>query len=208
MNDINIVIDYLDELYPNPRTELEFNKDYELLIAVVLSAQTTDKKVNKATSILFKRYPSIEALMNAPIEDLESIIKQVGMYHKKSLFVKKIAEYLHNNCNDIVPSDRKILEGLSGVGRKTANVVLSLLFNEPHIAVDTHVARVSKRLGFVSDKDIPLIIEKKLTKLIPNEKLARSHYQLVLFGRYNCTAINPKCDNCKIKNICEYEKKH
>jgi endonuclease-3 len=208
MSKINIVIDYLDELFPNPHTELEFNKDYELLIAVVLSAHTTDKKVNKATSIMFKKYPSLEDLMNAPIEEIEDILKPIGMYHKKSLFVKKIAEYLHNNCNDIVPNDRKILEGLSGVGRKTANVVLSLLFNEPYIAVDTHVARVSKRLEFASDKDIPLEIEKKLTKLIPNEKLARSHYQLVLFGRYNCTAINPKCDNCKINNICKYEKKH
>jgi endonuclease-3 len=206
MNKINIVTDYLDELLPNPRCELEFNKDYELLIAVVLSAQTTDKKVNKVTPILFGKYPSLEALKMAPVEDLYNILKPIGMYHKKAIFVRNIAEELHDKYNDIVPNNRKSLESLSGVGRKTANVVLAILFNEPSIAVDTHVARVSKRLGFANEKDNPLTIEKKLTKLLPKERLARSHYQLVLFGRYYCTAINPKCKDCKIKDICKHKK--
>jgi endonuclease-3 len=208
MNKVNLVTNYLDELLPNPRCELEFNKDYELLIAVVLSAQTTDKKVNKVTSILFSEYPSLEALKEAPIEELYDILKPIGMYHKKAIFVKNIAKELHDEYNDVVPNDRKVLENLSGVGRKTANVVLAILFNGPYIAVDTHVARVSKRLGFAKDKDNPLTIEKKLTKLLPKERLARSHYQLVLFGRYYCTAIKPKCSDCKIKDICKYKEKH
>jgi endonuclease-3 len=208
MNKIDNIISYLDELLPDPRCELEYNKDYELLIAVVLSAQTTDKKVNKVTSILFNKYSSLEALKEASLEDLYLILKPIGMYHKKALFIKNIALELYDKYNGIVPNNRESLENLSGVGRKTANVVLAILFNEPYIAVDTHVARVSKRIGLASDNDNTLTIEKKLVKLIPKKLLARSHYQLVLFGRYYCKALSPKCENCKIKNICKYKKKH
>jgi endonuclease-3 len=196
----------MDELLPDPQCELIYHKDYELLIAVVLSAQTTDKKVNKVTPILFGKYPTLEALKEADIEDLYDILKPIGMYHKKALFVKEIAKELNEQYNDKVLNDRKVLESLSGVGRKTANVVMAILFNGPYIAVDTHVTRVSKRLGLAKEKDNVLTIEKKLTKLIPKDKLARTHYQLVLFGRYYCTAIKPKCETCKLNSICKYKK--
>lgn len=208
MNKIDIIIDYLNELLPNPECELIYHKDYELLIAVVLSAQTTDKKVNKVTPILFGKYPSLEALKGASIEDLYAILRPIGMYHKKALFVKKIVAVLHDQYDDIVLNDRKVLESLSGVGRKTANVVMAILFNGPYIAVDTHVTRVSKRLGIAKDKDNVIVIENKLTKLIDKDLLARTHYQLVLFGRYYCTAIKPKCQTCKLKDICCYPKRY
>lgn len=205
---MNNIITYFDELFPNPKCELLYNKDYELLIAVVLSAQTTDKKVNKVTPILFDKYPSLEALKEAPIEDLYAILRPIGMYHKKAMFIKQIAAVLHDEYNDEVINDRKYLENLSGVGRKTASVVLAVLFNGPYLAVDTHVTRVSKRLGLARDKDNVLTIERKLTKLIDKNLLARVHYQFVLFGRYHCTAVKPNCKNCKLVDICKYEKKH
>lgn len=205
---MNNVLTYLDELIPNPQCELRYHKDYELLIAVVLSAQTTDKKVNKVTSILFDKYPSLKALSEASIEELSKILKPIGMYHKKALFVHQIASDLHDKYDGKVINDHSVLESLSGVGRKTANVVLAVLFNEPYMAVDTHVARVSKRLGVAKKNDNVLTIEKKLTKLIDKKLLARTHYQLVLFGRYYCKAINPKCKTCKLINICKYEHKH
>lgn len=198
--------DYLDKLYPNPRCELNYTKDYELLIAVVLSAQTTDKRVNSVTSILFSKYDSLEKLAEADIEDIKSIIRPIGTFNKKSVFVKEIAKYLIDNCNSTVPNDRKVLESIPGVGRKTANVVLSNLFDYPAIAVDTHVSRVSKRLGLAKESDDVLTIEKKLMKKIKKENWSRRHHQLVLFGRYHCKAMSPECTNCGIKEICKYKK--
>ena len=200
---INVIETYLDELYPNPKCELNYNKDYELLIAVMLSAQTTDKKVNSVTEILFDKYNSLEKLKEADIEDIKNIIKPIGTFNKKSVFVKEIAKYLIENCNGKVPNDRTILETIPGVGRKTTNVVLSNLFDYPAIAVDTHVARVSKRLGLAKENDDVLQIEKKLMKKINKENWSKRHHQLVLFGRYNCKAIKPECENCKLKNICK-----
>ncbi len=205
---MNNITEYLEELFPNPQCELVYNKDYELVIAVVLSAQTTDKNVNKVTSVLFEKYPSLKALKEASLGDLEGILKPIGMYHKKAKFVKEIATILHDKYNDTIIYDRKMLESLPGVGRKTANVILAILFNEPCLAVDTHVSRIAKRLGLADKEDSVYKIEKKLTKLIKKERLAKSHYQLVLFGRYHCTAINPRCMNCKLRGICKYEKKH
>ena len=199
----NKIFNYLDELFENPVCELEFNKDYELLIATVLSAQTTDKRVNKVTRVLFKKYPSIETLSKASIEDVESIIKEIGTYHKKAIFVKDIATRLLNDNVKVLPNDRKYLESLPGVGRKTTNVFLSVIYNEPAIAVDTHVARVSKRLGLAKEDDTVDIIEKKLMKKVPKERWGRTHHQLVLFGRYYCKAKNPECDNCKLKDVCK-----
>ena len=199
----NKIFNYLDELFENPVCELEFNKDYELLIATVLSAQTTDKRVNKVTRVLFKKYPSIETLSKASIEDVESIIKEIGTYHKKAIFVKDIATRLLNDNIKVLPNDRKYLESLPGVGRKTTNVFLSVIYNEPAIAVDTHVARVSKRLGLAKEDDTVDVIEKKLMKKVPKERWGRTHHQLVLFGRYYCKAKNPECSNCKLKDICK-----
>ena len=161
---IKEIEDYLDSLYPNPKCELDYNKDYELLIAVVLSAQTTDKRVNSVTPLLFSKYDTLEKLRDADIEDIKEIIKPIGTFNKKSMFIKEIAKYLIDNCNSEVPNDRTLLEKIPGVGRKTTNVVLSVLFNYPAIAVDTHVARVSKRLNLAKENDDVLTIEKKLMK--------------------------------------------
>ena len=199
--------DYLDSLYPNPRCELNYNKDYELLIAVVLSAQTTDKRVNQVTEILFNKYNSLEALAKADVEDIKEIIKPIGTFNKKSVFVRDIANYLLKNCNGTVPNDRKILESISGVGRKTVNVVLSNLYDYPAIAVDTHVARVSKRLNLAKEKDDVLTIEKKLMKTFDKKNWSKLHHQLVLFGRYHCKATKPECFDCKLQNICKKYKK-
>lgn len=197
---MNRFFSYLDLLFPNPKCELEYNKDYELLIAIVLSAQTTDKRVNKVSRILFSKYPSLKELSEAKIEDIENIIKEIGTYHKKAVFVHEIALKLLDK-KDL--NDRKFLESLSGVGRKTANVFLAEIYNEPTIAVDTHVSRVSKRLGFCNVEDDVLTIERKLMKLIPKERWNRTHHQLVLFGRYYCKALKPECENCKLKDICK-----
>lgn len=200
---MNKIFSYLDELIKNPVCELEFNKDYELLIATVLSAQTTDKRVNNVTKVLFKKYSSIEALSKASVSDIEYIIKEIGTYHKKAIFVKEIATRLVNDNIKVLPNNRKYLESLPGVGRKTTNVFLSVIYNEPAIAVDTHVARVSKRLGLVNESDTVDIIEKKLMKKVPKERWSRTHHQFVLFGRYYCKAKNPICNNCKLKDICK-----
>lgn len=203
---MNDIIDYLDSIIPNPKCELDYQKDYELLLAVMLSAQTTDKRVNMVTAILFQKYPSLEALASADIEDIIQIIKPIGTYHKKASNIKEISKQLLEKQNGIVPNDRHFLETLPGVGRKTANVVLSNLFNVACIAVDTHVARVSIRLGLAKKGDDVLTIEKKLNRKFPKEKLARLHHQLVLFGRYYCKAQKPICENCALKNICKYQK--
>ena len=199
---------YLDSLFPNPKCELNYNKDYELLIATVLSAQTTDKRVNEVTSILFNKYDSLEKISNADINDIANIIKPIGMVNKKSIFVKEIAKYLINNCNSVVPNDEKVLTSIPGVGRKTSNVVRSNLFNYPAIAVDTHVNRVSKRLNIAKEKDDVLTVEKKLMKYFPKESWSKIHHQLVLFGRYYCTSRTPNCNNCDLSNICKYFKEH
>ena len=200
---MNRIIDYLDEILPNPKCELEYNKDYELLIAIMLSAQTTDKRVNKVTKVLFKRYPTIKDLADANISDLEQIIKELGSYKKKSVYIKEIASKLLNDGNKVVPNDREYLESLSGVGRKTTNVFLSVIYNESAIAVDTHVERVSKRLNLANKNDSVIQVEKKLMKKIPKERWSRTHNQLVLFGRYYCKARNPECSSCKLKDICK-----
>ncbi len=197
----DLIVSYLDELIPNPKCELNYNKDYELLIAVMLSAQTTDKRVNEVTNNLFKQYNSIERLSNAKIEDVINIIRSIGTYKKKALNVILISQKLLKY--GFVPNDRNFLESLPGVGRKTTNVVLSILYNEPCIAVDTHVSRVSKRLGLSSLDDDVLVIEKKLTKKFKKYNLSRIHHQLLLFGRYYCKAINPLCDTCKLKKYCK-----
>ena len=200
---MNDIIKYLDELFPNPRCELNYNKDYELLIAVMLSAQTTDKRVNLVTEVLFKKYDSLEKLSKADINDVIDIIRPIGTFNKKANNIINISNKILKEKNGIVPNDRIYLESLDGVGRKTTNVVLANLYNVPCIAVDTHVSRVSKRLGISKEKDDVLVVEKKLNKYFPLNKLNRLHHQMVLFGRYYCKAKKPECDNCKLKNICK-----
>lgn len=203
---MNRVLNYLDELIPSPKPELIYNKDYEFLIAVMLSAQTTDKGVNKVTKVLFDKYKNLDELSDANIADLEDIIRPIGTFTKKAKNVKNIAFKLKNI--GYVPNDRGFLESLDGVGRKTTNVVLSTLYNEPYLAVDTHVDRVAKRLGFAKLNDSVLTVEKKLTKLIPKDRINRTHHQLLLFGRYYCKSKNPLCENCKLKDICKYKKRN
>ena len=204
---IERVLEYLDELYYEPRCELNYNKDYEFLIAIVLSAQTTDKRVNKVTEVLFNKYSSLEQLSKEDISDIEDIIREIGTFRRKSIYVRDIALKLVNDGYDYIPNNRMYIESLPGVGRKTANVFLSNIYDEPAIAVDTHVSRVSKRLGIANNNDDVSVIEKKLEKIIPKNKWAKSHHQLVLFGRYHCKAMKPECDSCKIKDICKYKKK-
>ena len=205
---MNNIIDYLDELFPNPHPELNYNKDYELLISVMLSAQTTDKMVNRVTDILYKKYDSLKKLASSNIDDIKAIIKPLGNYNKKASNIIEISKRLINDTNGVVINNREYLESLPGVGRKTTNVVLANLYNEDVIAVDTHVARVSKRLGLARKNDDVLAIEKKLNKKLPKDKLGRLHHQLVLFGMYNCKAKNPSCNICKLKDMCKYYKKN
>lgn len=203
----NKILSYLDELYPNPKCELNYNKDYELLIAIVLSAQTTDKRVNKVTPVLFNKYNSLEKLAKANLKDIEKIIKEIGTYKKKSIFIKEIATKLVNECHSIVPNDRKYLETLPGVGNKTINVFLAEYYKVPAIAVDTHVERVSKRLKICKENANVQEVEKTLMKKIPKERWIKTHHQLIFFGRYNCKAIKPNCINCELKEQCKYYKK-
>ena len=200
---MNNILSYLDELYPNPKCELNYSKDYELLMATVLSAQTTDKKVNKVTKVLFSKYPSIKELKDASIDDIENIIREIGTHRRKSVYIHEITKRLYDDGYNYVPNDRKYIESLPGVGRKIANVFLSNIYDEPAIAVDTHVSRVSKRLGLVKDSDDVLKIEKKLMKIVPRDRWSRTHHQLVLFGRYKCKAINPVCSDCRLKSVCK-----
>ena len=204
---INDILDKLDIMIPNPKCELNYNKDYELLIATVLSAQCTDKRVNKVTEILFKEY-DINKLSNANKKDIEKIIYSCGNYRKKSEYIINIAKRLVDEHNGTVPNDRVYLEKLPGVGRKTANVVLSNLYNVPLIAVDTHVDRVSKRLNLALNKDSVLSVEKKLMKKIPKDRCIKTHHQLVLFGRYICKSQNPNCKECLLKDFCKYYKQN
>lgn len=205
---MNRISEYLDYLFPDPKCELLYNNDYELLIAVVLSAQSTDKRVNSVTPIIFKKYDSLEKLKGAELSDLEAIIRPVGSFRRKAFYVKEIARILYDDYGGIVPRDREILNTFPGVGRKTINVFLSEYYGEPAIAVDTHVDRVSKRLGLAYKSDDVLKIEKKLMKKFPKEEWGRRHLQLVLFGRYYCKAIRPECSECKISDICREKNKN
>lgn len=203
MNNVKIIDDYLEELIPSPRCELNYKKDYELLIAVMLSAQTTDKRVNKVTKVLFDKYDTLEKLANADINDLKNIVRELGSYNKKAEYVKEIANTIISNYNGVMPRKREDLEKMRGVGRKTVNVVFGELEIEPNIAVDTHVTRVSKRLGLAKENDDVLQIEMKLRKKFKRDTWNKRHKQLVLFGRYYCRAIKPECDTCKLKEICK-----
>lgn len=206
MNKVELIENYIDELIDNPRCELNYTKDYELLIAVMLSAQTTDKRVNKVTKVLFNKYKTLEELKNANIDDLKNIVKELGSYNKKANYIKQIATIICDKYDGIMPRKRKDLESMPGVGRKTVNVVFGELEIEPNIAVDTHVQRVSKRLGLAKENDSVLDVEMKLRRKFKKENWNKRHKQLVLFGRYYCKAIKPECDTCKLREICKIKK--
>lgn len=194
--------EYLDKLLPEAKCELDYQKDYEFLIAVVLSAQSTDKRVNSVTPFLFKKYPTLKALKEADLDDLESIIRPVGSQRRKASYIKNIAFILAEKYNGVVPVKREELETLPGVGRKTTNVFLSEFYKIPAMAVDTHVERVSKRLGLALIDDDVLTVEKKLMAFFKKKDWGKRHLQLVLFGRYYCKAVKPECESCGLRDIC------
>ena len=174
----------------------------------MLSAQTTDKRVNTVTAVMFNKYPNLEKLMDAEIKDLENIIHPLGSFRKKAQYTKEIARIIVEEYNGVVPTDKDILTTLPGIGRKTANVFLSEFYGYPAIAVDTHVERVSKRLKMAYLKDDVYKVEKKLERKFPKEEWSKRHLQLVLFGRYHCKAIKPNCSNCKLKDMCRNKNKN
>lgn len=200
--DINRLLNYLDELFPAAKCELLYTRDYELVIAVMLSAQTTDKSVNAVTPILFKKYPSLDALNNASLEDVEEIIKPIGLYKNKAKNLKGIVSDLVTRFNYQVPSNKDELMTLPGVGNKTAGVIRAEIFNIPDLPVDTHILRIAKRLKLANKDDEPIDVERKLKKIIPEERWIKSHHQLIHFGRYFCLARSPHCENCKISDMC------
>lgn len=197
----DVLIDTLDKLYPDAKCELNYNKDYELLIATVLSAQSTDKVVNKVTPVLFSLY-DIFSLAKASLSDIEKIIYPVGTYKNKAKYIIKIANSLVLNYNGVVPNNRVYLESLPGVGRKTCNVVLSNIYGVAAIAVDTHVKRVANRLGLTNSSNVEKI-EEGLMAYLPKSSWSKVHHQLVLFGRYICKSKNPSCNICPFVNYCK-----
>lgn len=190
------VIKAMGRIYPEAKAELDHQSPFELLIAVILSAQTTDIGVNKVTPQLFEAYPTPELMMKAEIEDLEDKLKTIGLYRNKAKFIKKTAAMLVENYNGEVPNTRKELESLSGVGRKTANVVLSVAFNQPAIAVDTHVERIAKRFNIVEENASVIQVENSLMEKLPEELWSQAHHWLIFFGRYQCPARKHDHDQC------------
>lgn len=204
MKKADFIITELDKLFPDAHCELVHQSNFELLIAVVLSAQTTDERVNSVTPVLFRKYPDARKLSKAKLSDVEKIIKPIGLYHNKAINIIKIAEKLVSDFDGEVPEKREELESLPGVGRKSANVVLNNCFEVPTFAVDTHVSRVSKRLGIADEEDDVNEIERKLMRFFPEDKWGKLHHQFIFFGRYKCKAKNPDCSDCPFKKICTY----
>lgn len=192
---------------PQPQTELVYHSTFELLIAVMLSAQATDVSVNKATALLFAIANTPQGLLDLGLDSLKNYIKSIGLYHSKAQNIIKTCELLIQNYQGEVPNQRAQLESLPGVGRKTANVVLNTAFGEPTMAVDTHIFRIANRIGLAKGKT-PLAVELELIKTIEPEFLKDAHHWLILHGRYTCTARNPKCSTCIIQDLCEYKQKN
>ncbi len=200
------IFDRLQKENPNPTTELNYSSEFELLVAVVLSAQATDVSVNKATDKLYPKANTPEAIYKLGVEGLKEYIKTIGLYNTKAENVIKACKILIEQHNSIVPRDRASLEALPGVGRKTANVVLNTAFGEPTIAVDTHIFRVSNRTKLAMGKTVDLV-EQKLMKVVPKEYLLDAHHWLILHGRYTCIARKPRCGSCVIEDLCEFKDK-
>lgn len=198
------VIDWFTENVPIAETELHYKDPFQLLVAVILSAQCTDKRVNIVTPPLFEVFPTAEVLAASTPEVVYEYIKSVSYPNNKSKHLIGMAQMLINDFNGVVPSDIKDLQKLPGVGRKTANVIASVVYDKPAMAVDTHVFRVSNRLGLTNNSKTPLETEKELVKHIPEKLISKAHHWLILHGRYTCTARNPKCDICGLKPWCKY----
>ncbi len=203
MKSANYIIEQLDILFPDAHCELNHKNNFELLIAVILSAQTTDQKVNGVTSFLFKNYDSPYKLANAKYEDVESILRPLGLSKNKTKNIIATSQKLVNDYGGEVPSLKEELLKLNGVGNKTANIILNNCFNVPAFAVDTHVSRVSKRLGIAKMEDDVSTIEEKLMAYFPKSKWGKLHHQFIFFGRYKCKAIKPDCLDCPFARICD-----
>lgn len=201
------ILNTFDEMFPDARCVLNHSNNLELLVAVMLSAQTTDESVNKLTSHLFQKYKTVDDYANASLPELESDLHSIGLYRNKAKNIKAMAMALQARFNGVVPASHDALISLPGVGRKTANVVMAEGFGYPAIAVDTHVERISKRLGFAKPDDTVLTVEKKLMKTIPKNRWIKTHHQMIFFGRYHCKAMSPHCKECHLVDLCKEKNK-
>ena len=204
-----LLIDYFTRNFPEPRTELNYSNSFHLLIAVILSAQCTDKRINMVTPALFREFPTPEHLANSSFDEVFPFIKSVTYPNSKTKHLIGMAKMLCEKFDSKVPETITDLQKLPGVGRKTANVIASVVYNQPVLAVDTHVFRVSKRIGLANlNSKTPLAVEQQLIKYIPTHLIAKAHHWLILHGRYICIARNPKCSKCGLKNFCRYYEKN
>ena len=199
---ISEILNFLNTIYPNVGCELNYSKDYELAIAVMLSAQTTDASVNRVTPILFSKYKSVEELAKAEPQDIENIIHTLGLSHNKSINVSLFSKKLFNEFNSILPNDKDILTTFPGIGNKSAGVIRAEVFKIPDLPVDTHILRISNRLGLTESQN-PDVVEKDLKKQIDEDLWIKTHHQFIHFGRYYCTAKNPHCEDCQLKKYCK-----
>ncbi|PJN90047.1 endonuclease III [Bacillus sp. mrc49] len=204
---IRFCLDTMGEMFPEAHCELNHSNPFELVIAVALSAQCTDVLVNKVTKDLFQKYKTPEDYISVPIEELENDIRSIGLFRNKAKNIQKLSRMLIDEYGKVVPRDRDELVKLPGVGRKTANVVVSVAYDVPAIAVDTHVERVSKRLGICRWKDSVLEVEKTLMAKIPMDEWSVTHHRLIFFGRYHCKAQSPQCETCPLLELCREGKK-
>ncbi len=201
------VIDYFSEAMPVAETELDYRDPYELIVSVILSAQCTDKRVNIITPPFFKQFPDASSLATATKDQIFGLIKSCSYPNNKALHLLGMARMLKQSFNGVVPDTMEDLQKLPGVGRKTANVILSVAFDKPAMAVDTHVFRVAARIGLTTGAKNPYETEMQLIKHIPEDKIARAHHWLILHGRYVCTARNPRCNSCEISHLCRFVEK-
>ncbi|WP_312096785.1 endonuclease III [Niallia sp.] len=206
-DEIRYCLDTMGEMFPDAHCELVHSNPFELVIAVALSAQCTDALVNKVTKNLFQKYKTPEDYLSVSLEELQNDIRSIGLYRNKAKNIQKLCQMVLEKYNGEIPMDRDELINLPGVGRKTANVVVSVAYNIPAIAVDTHVERVSKRLGFCRWKDSVLEVEKTLMKKVPKEEWSVTHHRMIFFGRYHCKAQNPQCETCPLLALCREGKK-
>lgn len=201
------ILDTIGEMFPDAHCELHHSNPFELTIAVLLSAQCTDETVNKVTANLFQKYKRPEDYLAVPLEELEQDIRRIGLYRNKAKNIQKLCQIVIDQYGGEVPSKHEQLTELPGVGRKTANVVVSNAFGVPAIAVDTHVERVSKRLGLADEEDSVLEVEKKLMRKVPRDEWTLTHHRLIFFGRYHCKAQSPQCEICPLLDMCKFGKK-
>lgn len=207
LQQIRYCLDEMGKLFPNAHCELNHSNPFELIIAVSLSAQCTDALVNKITKKLFEKYKTPEDYLSVSIEELQNDIRSIGLYRNKAKNIQKLCRMLLDEYDGVLPNDRDELTKFPGVGRKTANVVVSVAFGVPAIAVDTHVERVSKRLAICKWKDNVLEVEKTLMRKIPKEEWSITHHRMIFFGRYHCKAQNPQCEICPLLDLCREGKK-